>query len=106
MTGFEWMQAEREKNIDADLTAKQLDKLIGECRPGSKVKIHWVTEFGTKVVDEGYVFEAPDMDSESADCFVHVPNPENPGGKDNADPEFIYMISLIQNPYCKKIVCI
>lgn len=106
MTGFEWMQAVRQENLDADLTDKQLDKLKGECTPGCKVKIYWVTEHGTNIIDEGYVFECPDMDADSGDCFVHVPNPDNPGGKDNADPEFIYMIALMQNPLCKKIVCI
>lgn len=105
MTGFEWMQAVRQENLDADLSHKENDKLKGDCHPGCNVKIHWITEHGTKIIDEGYVFEGPGMDSESGDCFVHVPNPQNPAGKDNADPEFIYMIALMQNPYCKKIVC-
>lgn len=99
------MASVRNENMDAELSDKDFGKLKGVCRPGCKVSIHWTTEHDTKIIDEGYVFEGPGMDSESGDCFVHVPNPQNPGGKDRADDEFIYMIQLMGNPYCNKIVC-
>lgn len=105
MVGFEWLIAARQQNEDADLSDKEDDKLKGDCLPGCKVKIYWTTEFGTKVIDHGYVFIAPGMDAQMGDCFVHVPEPQNPGGKDKAEEEFIYMRTLMKNPFCTKIVC-
>jgi hypothetical protein len=105
MNLFKQLEDLRNEYEDRELTNIESDKLNGECRPGCKVEIHWVTEYGTKIIDNGYVFVVDGMDAEIGDCFVHVPDPDNPGGKDVAPPEFTYMIALQTNPFVKKIVC-
>jgi hypothetical protein len=105
MSLFKQLEDLRNEYEDRELTDSESDKLKGECRPGCKVDIHWKTDHGTKIIDSGYVFVVDGMDAEIGDCFVHVPSPDNPSGKDVAPPEFTYMIALQANPFVKKIVC-
>ena len=102
---FKGMEDLRRKYEDFDLSETECNKIKGDCHPGCQVEIHWVTEHGTKIMDRGYVFVLEGMDAEVGDCFVHVPYPNNPGGKDTAPGEWTYMIALQANQYCKKIVC-
>lgn len=95
----------RSKWEDHELTQDECDKLRGDCHPGCRVRIYWETGYGDKYHDDGYVFTVDGMDADIGDCFVHVPRPENPGGKGAADPEWTYMVMLQANPYCTKIVC-
>lgn len=88
-----------------ELTDSESNKLKGDCYPGCKVVIHWKPEHGAMIIDTGYVFVVDGMDAEIGDCFVHVPEPDNPSGKDIAPSEFTYMIALQANPLVKKIVC-
>ena len=99
--GFEWLNAVREQYKYHELTDKQNNKLKGDCRPGSRIMIFWDKD----IIDIGYVFVAPGMDADLADCFVHVPNPQNPGGIGNTEEQFAYMITLMQNPFVKKLNC-
>ena len=105
MSLFKQLEDLRNGYEDRELTVSESYKLVGDCYPGCKVVIHWATEHGTKIVDNGYVFVVDGMDAEIGDCFVHVPMSDNPSGKDVAPPEFTYMIALQANPFVKKIVC-
>lgn len=92
---------------EAELTDEQCNKLKGDCYPGCKVRIYWDKSItGAVFYDEGYVFVGEDMDyADEGDCFVHVPNPDNPGGIGPAEPEFKYMIELLLNPLVIKVQC-
>jgi hypothetical protein len=89
---------------EADLTDDEFDKLRGDCHPGCKVRIYWDKSTDVEY-DEGYVFVGPDMWPDEGDCFVHIPNPENPGGIGHPGEEFAYMIDLMKNKLVTKIVC-
>lgn len=101
----------RKKHELSDLTDEQWDKLQGECIPGCRISIYWKrSEEGIKhdfdqVIDKGYVFILPGMDASIADCYFHIPEPENPGGKDQAPEEFGYLVCLLQNPLVEMISC-
>lgn len=94
----------RKELFEADLTELELNKLRGNCRPGCKVRIYWDKQVDVEY-DEGYVFVGEDMICDEGDCFVHIPNPENPGGIGPAGEEFAYMIALMKNKLVSKIVC-
>lgn len=104
MNGFEELIKLRERDEGIDLTQEQNNKLIGECVPGCRVEIYWTGE--DKIIDEGYVFVVDGMDADIGDCFVHIPHPENPGGKDAAHGRWTYMITLMSNHLVEKIVCL
>jgi hypothetical protein len=105
MAAFQDLEKLRKQGEEIELTDEQLAKFQGDCYPGCKVRIYWETGYGDKYTDDGYVFVVDGMDAEIADCFIHVPDPENLGGKDRADPEWVYMTTLLANPYVTKIVC-
>lgn len=88
-----------------DLTDEHWDKISGEIEAGSKVAIHWKGVDGEfdPIEDTGYVFELPFSDSGCYDFFVHIPQPENPGGKDNCAAEWIHLYKLLDMELVKKI---
>lgn len=104
MSIFKELEDKRNKWLDYDLTETQLDKLIGECKPGCKVEIYWGKEYDG-IIDEGYVFIVDGMDADLGDCFIHVPQQDNPEGKEKGEPEWDYGVALLANEYCIKIIC-
>jgi len=101
---FKELVESRNKFIDHELTNEENEKLIGNCLPGCRVEIHWCKECDG-IIDYGYVFAVDGMDADLGDCFVHVPEQDNSSGKDKGEPSWNYMIELLNNPYCKKIIC-
>lgn len=98
---FKELRDLREKWENYDLTEQQINKLKGDCDPGCTVNIYW----NNGSIDCGYVFIVDGMDAEIGDCFVHIPQPDNPGGKDVAPPEWAYMINLMTNDLVEEISC-
>lgn len=101
---FKELHELREKWQDYDLSDKEFVKLEGEPKPGCKVEIHWGKDY-EGIIDDGYIFVVDGMDADICDCFIHVSEQDNSGGKDRGEPEWDYMIQLMANEYCKKIVC-
>ena len=101
---FSSLKEARDKWNDLELTTEQYAKVLGDSEPGCKVEIHWNLP-DDKIIDVGYMFCVDGQDYDIGDCFIHVPKPDNSGGKDRADPEWIYMIALMANEYCEKIIC-
>ena len=95
----------RDKYEDYDMEDHHFAKLDRECVEGAKILIYWVNEYKQfdQTIDKGYLFVLPGMDAQICDCFFHVPNPENPGGKGEAPEEFGYLVELIINPLVEKI---
>ncbi len=88
----------------ANLTDKQFAKLIGNPEPGDKVKIHWRGRDLKGIIDDGYLFAIPSCDNSiEEDLFIHIKNPENPGGKDQAEEEWIHLVKLLKYKYVKSI---
>ena len=92
-----------------EISDEQLAKYEGLCVPGCHVEIHWDggESDGHKfddIVDHGYVFVVDGMDAESGDAFVHIPEPDNSGGKDRAHDEWTYVNFLLVNERCKKVI--
>lgn len=75
--------------------------------PGTRLRIHWGIEFNN-MVDYGYVFILPGCeDSHQTDAvmyegIVHIPYPSG-GEKENAEPEWHYLIDLLLNDGVKYI---
>lgn len=82
------------------------DKLLSDLDYGDTVAITWQGELLEGVTDYGYVFAWPGGD-EGRDAnmggIVHIPNPQNPGGKDRADPEWVTLYELLTNPMVKSV---
>lgn len=62
---------------------------------GDIVAIEWDGEF-EGMVDYGYVMGFPGIEEDDANMggIVHVPHPQNPGGKENAHPEWITLYDI------------
>jgi hypothetical protein len=62
---------------------------------GDIVAIEWQGEF-EGMVDYGYVMGFPDIEVHEANlgAVIHIPHPQNPGGKDAADPEWITLYDI------------
>jgi hypothetical protein len=95
--------AEHKKYGDIELTDNESAKLKGMPYPGATVNIFW-THWENDTFDVGYLFLLPFSDSDIDDYFIHIPRPENPGGKDTAHPEWIHINKLLKNEYCKNII--
>lgn len=98
---FKELRELRDRWQDYELTNQQLDKFKGDCNPGYMVNIFW----NNGSIDSGYVFIVDGMDAELGDCFIHVPQPDNPSGKDVAPPEWGYMIALLANEMVEEVSC-
>ncbi len=101
MTEKEFIK-EHKKYCDIELLDSELNKLKGLPFPGATVNIFW-THWETDMYDVGYLFLLPFSDADIDDYFIHIPRPENPGGKDTAHPEWIHINKLLKNEYCKEI---
>lgn len=99
------LKEQRDKWSDHNITDDEGKKLWGTCRPGCKVKVYWIKEY-SEIIDEGYIFTAPGMDAELGDAFIHIPHPQNPEGHGAVDEEYVYVLALMANKYCKRIECI
>jgi hypothetical protein len=90
-----------------DLSDEQWGKLQGEPNPGCGIRIQWKKYPGNEkfdpVIDEGYIFILPGMDASICDCYFHIPNPDNSGGKGDAPEKFGYLIELMTNEFVEKI---
>jgi len=93
-----------EENQYSELTDEQLEKIKGECVLGAKVLIKWK---GRTFLDKGYLFATPEMDDDPdmMDFLVHVPNPDNEDGMDNAPAEWTHINCLLMNDECVSIKC-
>src|SRR5262245_24232838 len=62
---------------------------------GDVVAIEWAGEF-EGIVDYGYVMGFPGAEESDANMggVIHVPHPQNPGGKDAADAEWITLYDV------------
>lgn len=71
---------------------------------GDTVAIEWLGDM-EGVTDYGYVFCWPDNEEDDANLggVVHIPYPQNPGGKDRADAEWVTLYELGSNPLVKKV---
>lgn len=71
---------------------------------GDTVAIEWSGELAG-VTDYGYVFCWPDNEEDDANLggVVHIPYPQNPGGKDRANAEWVTLYELGVNPLVKKV---
>lgn len=85
-----------DKIIGADLPHGHFKKL----NPGDKLKIHWADYY-----DVGYIFTLPGFEGNDVWMagIVHIPNPSNPGGKDNLEPVWITLNDLLENELIKRI---
>lgn len=83
-------------------TREQQQKLKGQPRPGSHVLIYWRS---TAIVDRGYILTLPGHEPEDVwiGGVVHVPHPDNPGGKDSIGPIWNTLDELLQNEQVTKI---
>ena len=79
-----------------DLSAKEIDKVVGDPKFGGKVDIKWS---GRDELDKGYLFQFPiqDEDIDMWDLIVHVPNPDNSDGMGKALPVWVHFMSLLTN---------
>lgn len=68
---------------------------LDDVQYGDIVAIEWDGEF-EGIIDYGYVIGLPGIEEDDANLggFVHVPRPENPGGKENAHPEWITLYDI------------
>lgn len=104
MTKKEFLD-EHDKYGDIELNNDESSKLRGMPYPGAKVKIEWVSENGKPLcIDSGYLFLTPFQDDGIDDYFIHVPRPDNPGGKDSVEPEWSHINKLLKNKYCRSII--
>ena len=82
-------------------TREQQQKLAGTPQPGSRVHIHWKSE----AVDRGYILTLPGHEPRDV-CIggvVHVPQPDNPGGKDSIGPIWETLDDLLRNEQVERI---
>lgn len=86
-----------------EVSSKDRRKLIGTPAPGKKVKLFW-HGWGNKIHDEGYLFQIKECDDYVESFFIHVPNPQNPEGIGDVEPEFHHINELLSNTYLTKIV--
>lgn len=93
---------ENKKWQDYDPTDKEWGKLDPDIEPGDRIEILWSDELDN-MVDDGYVFELPWCYSDSGDFFVHIPEPNNPDGKDIPGPEWKHVRELMNNKFVVSI---
>lgn len=88
----------------AELTDEQIEKIKGELALGAKVSIKWKERNNS---DKGYLFATPEMDDDPDmfDFIVHIPNPDNEDGMDDAPAEWTHINFLLMNPDCTAIKC-
>lgn len=104
MTQKEFL-AEHKKYGDIDLTEQEQCKLYGMPHPGATISIQWQDEKGNDVcVDTGYMILLPFQDEHIDDYFIHVPEPDNPGGIGNAEPEWAHINKLLKNKLVKHLI--
>lgn len=96
---------EHKQYCDIELSDSESNKLRGMPFPGATVNIFW-THWNKNMFDVGYLFLLPFSDADIDDYFIHIPRPENPGGKDTAEPEWIHINKLLKNEYCKQILVV
>ncbi len=68
---------------------------------GAPIIIIW-KGLGEDFPDEGYLFIPKNKDED--DMMYHIPNPQNPGGKDSVDPEWGLFRKLLKNNQVAKII--
>lgn len=75
----------------------------GNCEVGSLCEIIWRDK---KNRDYGYLFDLPSNNPplDEYDVFVHIPNPDNSDGGDEALPVFKHLSSLLKNNFVEKII--
>lgn len=71
---------------------------------GDVVAIEWDGEF-EGLVDYGYVMGLPGIEEDDANLggIIHVPHPQNPGGKDAAHAEWITLYDIGTNFGIKRL---
>jgi hypothetical protein len=84
---------EEEWDEPEDIIESSWDKMKFKVNPGDSILIHW----DDIEPDIGYVFTLPGQVVDEADFFIHVPNPRNPSGKDNAPEVHIHISKLLNN---------
>lgn len=82
---------------------KFLEKLVGDPQPGDKIQIRWKER---KATDYGYIFTLPGMDAEQLECLVHVPQPDNSDGMDNAEEVYSNLLTLLSFDILESILII
>lgn len=72
---------------------------------GDTVAIEWQGELLEGVTDYGYVCGYPGVEGGDANMggVVHIPDPQNPGGKDRAHPQWVTLYELGTNPMVKRV---
>lgn len=73
-------------------------------RFGDRIKIIWDKDY-KGMEDIGLVTPFPGQEEVDANIngLVWIEHPDNPGGKENATPEWISLYQLETNPYIKEI---
>ena len=87
---------ERNECLELELSDNHWGKLKGEAVEGCVVYIEW-KEFGRDYLDEGYIFCLPECKIDEADCFIHFPKTQNPGGRGDGEPMFDHLYYLMIN---------
>ena len=106
---FESTEDRIRRNLDIQrgmLDGEAIDySKICDVEYGDTVSIEWMGEELEGVIDYGYVFGWPDIEPDDANMggVVHIPNPQNPGGMDRADPEWLTLYELATNPLVKQV---
>ncbi len=80
------------------------ERLVGSPEPGSLLSITWSDPLLHDVEDTGYIFATPESSPQDFNFFVHVPRPENPGGKDSVEPIWEHLYDLLDNPEVKQVI--
>jgi hypothetical protein len=98
-----WKNLEIQRG-NADGPDTDFDKL-DDVSFGDTVAIDWQGELDG-ITDYGYVFGWPGID-ESGDAnlagIIHIPYPQNPGGKGNSPSEWATLHDLSLNPLVKRV---
>lgn len=76
-------------------------KISGTLEAGRKIDIYWKENDGFQIVDNAYIFQTPECDSD-LDFFIHCPNPE--GDRDSSQSEWKHINDLLLNEQCERIV--
>ena len=94
---LERLLREREEALNEEVS---FDKFDGMPFSGAKIKIKWK---GRSNTDEGYLFALPINDIDIDDYFVHVQNPDNEDGMDDAPPVWLHLWDLLNNDRVKSV---
>lgn len=91
-----FLETARLISLNEKLSDEHWSKLKCDLEPGRWVAIFW-KDYGRNEHDVGYLLSTPECYIDEADCFVHIPNPINPDGKDEAPPTWIHLHDLMRN---------